>query len=293
MADRYFCESPVTGQQAELVGPEAHHLAHVMRAKPGTQVMLFDGSGFEFTAQVERIGRSTIELAIIEHRSISRELIRDVTVAVALPKGDRQRWLVEKLTELGCARLIPLITARGVAQPFEGALAKLRRAVIEASKQCGRNRLMQIGEPQSWSDLVQQQSVETNRTPGQALAEPVAHGTEALAKSAAHATLEPARWIAHPPQTLPENCAPRPNESFMESLIQLERTRPIVFAVGPEGGFTEEEIDLAVAAGWRRVELGRRILRVETAAIALMAIAAGAAHFEVQQPAHFDTILPE
>ena len=73
---------------------------------------------------------------------------------MALPKGDRQKWLVEKAVELGVTRIVPLRTQRGVAQPVEQALVRLRRAVIEASKQCGRNRLLQIDEPRAWPDFV-------------------------------------------------------------------------------------------------------------------------------------------
>ena len=81
----------------------------------GDTLTLFDGSGVEFLARVERLGRNEVEVAIVEPRAIDRELRREVTLAVALPKGERQQWLVEKLTELGVTRLVPLVTRRGVA----------------------------------------------------------------------------------------------------------------------------------------------------------------------------------
>jgi 16S rRNA (uracil1498-N3)-methyltransferase len=74
-------------------------------------------------------------------------------LAVALPKGERQKWLVEKATELGVTCLVPLITERGVVQPAQAALERLRRTVVEASKQCGRNQLMEIGQPAPAIDL--------------------------------------------------------------------------------------------------------------------------------------------
>ena len=110
MADRYFVESPIAGDQARLCGAESHHLAHVMRAKPLDEVVLFDGSGAEFLARVERVGRSEIELAVLSRAAVNREARTPLTLAVALPKGDRQRWLVEKAVELGVARLVPLVT---------------------------------------------------------------------------------------------------------------------------------------------------------------------------------------
>ena len=88
-------------------------------------------------------------------RSIAKRRRRALTLGVwRLPKGDRQKWLVEKATELGVARLVPLVTERAVAQPSENALERLRRAVIEASKQCGRNRLMEIALPKSWDEFL-------------------------------------------------------------------------------------------------------------------------------------------
>src|SRR5215475_4969827 len=112
MPDRYFLETPPADDTARLTGPEAHHLAHVMRAKPGLEVTLFDGSGREWLARVDEVGRSEVTLALISCREVDRELSLPITLAVALPKGDRQRWLVEKATELGVTRLVPLVTER-------------------------------------------------------------------------------------------------------------------------------------------------------------------------------------
>ena len=232
MADRYFVETPIAGPRALLVGDEAHHLLHVMRAKPGQQVTVFDGSGAEFAARVERLGRSEIELAVGDRIGVDRESPLKLMLAVALPKGDRQRWLVEKAVELGVARLVPLETSRGVAQPVEKALGRLRRTVIEASKQCGRNRLMEIGEPQTW-----------------------------LAFAGAAAPADCLRVFADP--------------SGEAKLSDVLRNRlelgDVQAAIGPEGGWTEAELGLARAHGWQIVGLGPRILRVETAALAIAA----------------------
>jgi 16S rRNA (uracil1498-N3)-methyltransferase len=147
MSERFFVSQPIENSRALVEGPEAHHLAHVLRAKPGDAVVLFDGSGREFDARIEKISKSAVECIVEHERTVNRESPISLSLAVALPKGDRQRWLVEKTVELGVARIIPLLTERGVAQPVETALARLRRSVIEASKQCGRNTLMEIGEP--------------------------------------------------------------------------------------------------------------------------------------------------
>src|SRR4029079_19072788 len=156
MSERFFSPHPISAGGMMLDGPEAHHLLHVMRASVGDEVTLFDGSGAEFKATVVTLRRTDAELRIVERNEIDRELPFALVAGVALPKGDRQKWLVEKLTELGVTTLVPLITERSVAQPNESALERLARSVIEAAKQCGRNRLMAISQPQSWDDWIAQ-----------------------------------------------------------------------------------------------------------------------------------------
>jgi 16S rRNA (uracil1498-N3)-methyltransferase len=235
MPGRYFVESPITGDSIALVGAEAHHLAHVMRARVGDSVTLFDGSGWEFRAEIQRIAKQSVQLAIIARESIDRELPIAIHLSVALPKGDRQAWLVEKAVELGVSSLTPLRTERGVAQPVDKVLARLRRGVIEASKQCGRTRLMQIHEPLSWTELVNHNSTAT------------------------------VRWVAHP-GGVP---ATQLLQSLASSRHHLEGTQ---IAIGPEGGLTDGEILQATTAGWQVVDLGPRILRVETAAVSLTSL---------------------
>lgn len=152
MSERFFIEPAITGDRATLMGSEVHHLAGVMRAKIGDEITLFDGSGAEFAGRIELLKKDRCELTILRREFLSREPAIAVIAGVALPKGDRQKWLVEKLTELGVTQLVPLITTRGVVQPGEGAASRLRRGVIEASKQCGRNRLMEIAEPVTATD---------------------------------------------------------------------------------------------------------------------------------------------
>lgn len=242
MPDRYFVTSPIDSARATLRDDEAHHLAHVMRAKTGDPIIVFDGGGAEWLARVTRLGRNEIDLELIERRDCDRELSTDVTLAVALPKGDRQRWLVEKSVELGVRRIVPLTTDRGVAQPVEKALDRLRRTVIEASKQCGRNRLMEIAAPQRWPD-----------------------------SCAAAAATNELRIVADP---LGDDNLGR----LIGSLQTAGRPCSLVFAVGPEGGWTDNERQCAAVHGWRIVSLGPRILRVETAALLLASVAASTAH---------------
>lgn len=148
MSERFFISAPPHGGRTTLAGDEARHLVRVLRATVGDRVRVFDGSGVEWPARVAAVGRDEVALdcdpPLPQEAGPGR-----LTLGVALPKGERQKWLVEKLTELGVARLVPLDTDRGVAEATPAARERLRRGVIEACKQCGRNRLMEIGEPET------------------------------------------------------------------------------------------------------------------------------------------------
>jgi 16S rRNA (uracil1498-N3)-methyltransferase len=231
MARRCYSEEPIAETQVTLSGSEAHHLLHVLRAAPGMAVVLFDGTGCEFDAEVTSCGRSTVELAILNRREVDRELPFTLTLGVPLPKGDRQRWIVEKAVELGVTRLVSLVTERSMATGEKHAGEKLGRYVIEASKQCGRNRLMEIAEPHDWA---------------------------AWLRLSADAEAPTRRWVAHP------SGRPLTNDA-------LAVGGPAFIAVGPEGGLTDMESAAAEAAGWDLIVLGPRILRIETAALALVA----------------------
>jgi 16S rRNA (uracil1498-N3)-methyltransferase len=228
MSHRCFSAEPIAAEGITLDGSEAHHLLHVLRAREGTRVIVFDGTDYEFGAEVSACHRSTVDLIIHDRRFASRELPQPLTLGVPLPKGDRQRWIVEKAVELGVSCLVPLHTERSVATGDKGG-EKLDRYVIEASKQCERNRLMEIGKPMTWNDWL------------------------------AAATTSARRWVADPTgAVLPPLDAVAAQSTFA--------------AVGPEGGFTDQELIAARNAGWEIITLGPRILRIETAAVALVAV---------------------
>lgn len=229
MTQRYFCEERIVPPKAALVGPEATHFSKAMRKSIGDEIIIFDGEGSEYDAVAQEISRHRIELTVTATRRIDRELPTPLVLAVALPKGDRRKWLVEKAVELGVSRLIPLRTERSVVQPRRAATEKIDRWVIEASKQCGRNRLMQIEEPREWSEFLETHNDSPNRF-----------------------VADPAGDASSPQLTQP--------------------AAPIYIAVGPEGGFSDDEIAAAAALDWHVISLGPRILRIETAALALASV---------------------
>jgi len=235
MSDRFY--SPASFRVGEFVldGPEAHHLATVRRFVPGDVVILFNGDGNDYPAEIIATDRKRTVLNLLPPRAISRELPFRLEVVAAMPKGDRGDFLVEKLTELGVTGLTPLLAGRSVVQPKDARLENLRHAVIEASKQCGRNVLMRVAAPASW------------------------------ARMGGDPQLPTVKVFLHPPP------AGVPTRRLLDLPIDAIRSGGVVFAVGPEGGFTEDEVATAEAGGWVRMSLGTRVLRVETAAIAAVA----------------------
>ncbi|VTT99327.1 16s rrna methyltransferase : Ribosomal RNA small subunit methyltransferase E OS=Singulisphaera acidiphila (strain ATCC BAA-1392 / DSM 18658 / VKM B-2454 / MOB10) GN=Sinac_1541 PE=3 SV=1: Methyltrans_RNA [Gemmataceae bacterium] len=151
MADRFYTPDPLAPGEYTLTGSEAHHLASVRRFVAGDRVTLFNGDGNDYPAVVLGSGKKSVSLTVLGVEPTARELPFPLVVASALPKGDRADFLIEKLTELGVTRFVPLITARSVVQPKEAAVEKFTRAAIEASKQCGRNRIMTVDTPRTWA----------------------------------------------------------------------------------------------------------------------------------------------
>ena len=221
MADRFFLNEPIYPGPTTLEGPEAHHLAHVRRIPEGESVVLFNGDGREYVAEIIGVGKKRVDLQVSRIEDVSRELPTAIHIACALPKADRGDFLIEKLTELGTTSFTPLITERSIVKSDEGKIDKLRRGVIEASKQCGRNVLMTIHPAMKFDDWAR-------RATG-------------------------VRWLAHPTGQLS---------------IGQAKGEPVTVAIGPEGGFSDREVELAVTAGWELRSRGFSILRIETAAIA-------------------------
>jgi len=235
MADRFYTDQPLAPGEFVLDGPEAHHLAAVRRFHPGDTITLFNGDGGEYPAEVLSVGKKQVAVMIQGRVEANRELSYPLVIASALPKGDRADFLLEKLVELGVTTFVPLICERSVVVPKEHKREKYERAVIEASKQCGRNVLMEVRPPIKFVEFVQavvtgqKRILHTNEPPGLS------------------------RWNVDTDQSTGINPLARETVNWL---------------VGPEGGFTESEVALAIQNAWLPTSLGPRILRIETAAIA-------------------------
>ena len=153
MSVRFYSPDPAQNGKLRLGADEARHLSRVCRLGVGAVVEVFDGQGHATKAEVAKVELDSVELTPIGSPLAGPSLPFALTLATAVPKGDRFDWLIEKSTELGVERLIPLVTERSVVEPGRPKLERLRRAIIEASKQCGRTRLMILETPIRWDEL--------------------------------------------------------------------------------------------------------------------------------------------
>lgn len=236
---RFYCPQPLRpGATVDLLESVAHHL-HVVRLQPGAALTLFDGSGGQYGATLADIGKKRASALVGAHEAVEVELPYAVTLAQGLPEGSKMDWIVEKAVELGVAAVQPLAAQRSVVR-LSGERAEKRHAhwegvIVAASEQCGRNRLAQLA--------------------------PVA---------------ELNRWLAAPQEAQGQRIllSPRATQS-LAGWAQANPAQALTLLVGPEGGFTREEEDAALAAGALPLSIGPRVLRTETAALAAMAMLAG------------------
>lgn len=226
--ERVFAPEGPTDGQFTLDRDEAHHLTRVRRVEIGKPVIAFDGQGHAWFCHLADSTKSTAMLEVQSEITVSKELAAPaIWVGTAVPKGDRFDWIIEKATELGVEFLVPLRCDRSVVDPRSTKLDRLRRSVIEACKQCGRNDLMTINPPSSLTEFLAS----------------LAAGELGLIAD------QGGMSMTH----------------LVHSSLSVNRVK---VCVGPEGGWTSDERQLAQSYGWKSVGLGPHILRIETAVVA-------------------------
>jgi len=232
---RFFVEpSALTGDQAVLTGPQAHQLLHVLRLRPGARLLLLDGAGWEYEAELISLERREARARVLTRRPATGEPRIRLTLYQAMLRGPRFEWALQKGTELGVAAFVPVLTARCVAVPKDCA-AKLTRweaIVREAAEQAGRGRLPRVSLPVAFA--------------------------EACATVGAEGALM--AWEEEGGTSLRAALAELGSKGTSWALF-----------IGPEGGFTPEEVTFAQSHHIRPVHLGARTLRAETAGIAAIA----------------------
>ncbi len=235
---RFHVPLPLSPDLRLALPPSAARHVQVLRLQPGEAITLFNGEGGEWSAIIERMGRSEVEVRVEAHQAIEREAARAVHLAVGLMAAERMDWLVEKATELGAASLTPLLLARSSLR-LSGERAAKKRAhwqavAVAASEQCGRNRVLQVREPRSLATLLAQD-------------EPAAAWRALL--------------------SLDGDATP-----LRDAMAARVGDAGVCLLSGPEGGLSPQEEAAARAAGWLPVSLGARVLRAETAPLAALAL---------------------
>ena len=223
-----------------LSAEETRHARAVLRLHRGEEVYVFDGEGLEYRGVIAELKRESVKVDLLDQAKPARlESRLDLTLGVALLKGERFDLVVQKATELGTTRFVPILANRADVRIRSGDDAKRKlirwqRIALEATKQCGRARLMKIDAPVAFEELLERPE----------------HGDE-----------------------LRLMFAEREGSSFFQVLKNLASTPSKVIAlIGPEGGWTDAEIVEARKSSWEMVTLEGRILRAETAAIVAVAL---------------------
>jgi 16S rRNA (uracil1498-N3)-methyltransferase len=256
---RFHCAVTLrTGETLGLPAGAARHV-QVLRLQPGDALTLFDGTGGEYAAVVERMGRSEVAVSIGAHARVERESPHAVHLAVGVPANERMDWLVEKATELGAASIQPLMTAHGVLR-LAGERAEKKRAhweaiAVAACEQCGRNRVPVIHPVRGFGDWLG------------ALADP---GGDASGGSGGGGDGARRVVLSLAPETRAlAGLAARSTAPARGSWLVLS---------GPEGGLSAAEEARALDEGaFAPATLGPRVLRAETAALAALVALADAA----------------
>ena len=243
---RFYCPQALhTGASIALPATAARHV-QVLRMQPGQTITLFNGAGGEFDAVIEHMGRQDVRVLVGAHLTIEREAFHQVNLAVVMPANDRMDWLVEKATELGVHRITPLMSQHSVlrlqSERAEKKLAHWQAVTISACEQCGRNTLPQIEALQNLGAWLQ--------------SDWVAHLQNT---KDSHSAIQAAVLSLHPS-----------TQGLSEWSTKHQGTSWLLLN-GPEGGLTDEEDALARAKGFAAVNLGERVLRAETAALAALA----------------------
>jgi 16S rRNA (uracil1498-N3)-methyltransferase len=233
---RIFVPAPlVAGEVIVLPSQAAEHLIRVLRLPPGAPFTLFNGAGGEFSAALGEPNGKRVSAHVLAHTVVERESPLRITLLQGIARGERMDLIVQKATELGVSRVVPVLAERSVVKL--DAKQRLRKRehwqaiAVSACEQCGRNRVPEVGEPMALGDAI------AALPPGDSRFLLAADGDASLATSA-----------------------------------QRNPLSPVVLLIGPEGGLADNETSHARAQGFSACRMGPRVMRTETAGLAALAL---------------------
>ncbi len=231
-----------------ITGDNARHLALVLRIQPGEIITIFDGQGYRYECTVNQVHKKEITVQLNRKEPYSVESPISVVLAQGLPKGDKMDLIIQKATELGATRIIPLITERSQVKQTN-KLERWKKIALSASRQSGRDRITDISDAVTLGEFLAPQMA----PPGKVYSEDI-KGVKL--KSTLRILLSEDYKLRNLRQLLGDN-------SSVEEVILM---------VGPEGGFSRTEVQASSEKGFTEASLGPRILRTETAPLAAISI---------------------
>ena len=234
--NRFFVKKDdIAGGSAVITGEDVKHISKVLRMAPGDKVMLCDGEGCQYLAEIEDISREQVNLSILSEERCAAEPVQRITLYQGLPKGDKMELIVQKCVELGVTEIVPVAAERSIVKikpgEFGGKRTRYQRVAYEAAKQCGRGIIPEVTE------LVTFKSADMSR-----------HDLIIIAY---------------------EDERGNPLKSLLKA---NPKAKDIAIIIGPEGGLERSEVDMLTQKGGAAVTLGPRILRTETAGMAALAM---------------------
>lgn len=235
---RFFVPKKNLRESRGLIdGQEFMHLKKVLRLGPGDRITVFDDSGWEHDAIIRELSAERGEIEIVRSYEAGRESALQVTLGVALTKGEKMDFVVEKATELGVQKIVPFTSTFSVPKldvdKIAARTARWRKIALSATKQCGRTRVPEILPLCKFETLVKSDSAQA---------------------------LKLLFW------------EDEQHQSLRQAHEKYSQAKSLLLAVGPEGGFANQEAALAKSHGFEPIHLGRRILRAETAALAALTL---------------------
>ncbi|WP_313621000.1 16S rRNA (uracil(1498)-N(3))-methyltransferase [Achromobacter sp.] len=232
-APRFYCDAPLSaGARIALPEALAHHALRVLRLRAGEAIALFNGLGGEYPGVLEIDGKAGYaQLGDFDPREA--ELAGRITLVQGLPSGDKMDWVVEKAVELGAARVCPIAAQRSVLQ-LSGPRLDKRVA--------------------HWQRIAQSAAEQCGRN----------------RLMAVDAPMSLSEWLAQPADGLRLLCHPEAQEDLAGKLRGTPGVQALTLLVGPEGGWSDKEVEQARQAGVQSVRFGPRVLRTETAGLALL-----------------------
>jgi len=237
MARFFLPRSKIEGRRGSVAGAELEHLRRVLRLRPGDHIIAFDDNGWEHEAVIRALNDAQGELEILRSYQAERESPLAVTLAVALTKGDKMDYVVEKATELGVKTIAPFVSRYTVPKLNDRKAVqraeRWQKIALSAAKQCGRTCLPEVLPLCDYHELIGERGA---------------------------AELKLFFWEREAEQTLKQV---RDREAGVQSVLLV---------IGPEGGFTVDEAEMARTRGYTTVHLGPRVLRAETAALTALSL---------------------